>query len=461
MKPSTIAAIATPPGRGGIGVVKISGRHAVTAAVSLFRPKGAAAALPDSSWRPCSRYFYYGHVMDPDKGDILDEAMCVIMRSPSSYTGEDVAEIQTHGGPQILHTILELLAQRGVEMARPGEFTKRAFLNGRVDLSQAEAVMDMIEASTAQAAGLAAKQLTGGLRTTVQSLRQDLLHLIAQMEAAIDFPEEADGISKRILSGRIEERLLQPVNQLLEHYASARFYREGFRIVIAGRPNVGKSSLMNCLLGRERAIVTDQPGTTRDMVEDRFSVNGLPVIIADTAGIHDQAGPVERIGIDIALKEIESADLILLMLDASQPFQDAALSFLHQISSLPVLLVLNKTDLAHRLLLPSKLASFPQVSISAKYHTGIDRLKEQIAAFAGTGTDAAGDAVVPNLRHKQALEKVSASAAEACAALKAEQPEEAVLVDLYEALSGLDEITGASLKPDILDRIFNQFCIGK
>lgn len=461
MKPSTIAAIATPQGRGGIGVVKISGRHAVSAAVSLFRPKGAAADIPDPAWQPCSRYFYYGHVMDPEKQSILDEAMCVVMRAPASYTGEDVAEIQTHGGPQILQTILELLTQQGVEMARPGEFTKRAFLNGRIDLSQAEAVMDMIEASTAQAASLAAKQLTGGLKATVQSLRQDLLRLIVQMEAAIDFPEEADGVSKSILSSRIEDRLLQPVNQLLKQYASGRFYREGFRIVIAGRPNVGKSSLMNCLLGRERAIVTDQPGTTRDMVEDRFSVHGLPVIIADTAGIHDQADPVERIGIDIALKEIEAADLILLMLDASQPFQDAAFSFLHQVSSLSVLLVLNKTDLAHRLTLPHKLASLPQVYISAKYHTGIDRLKEQIASFAGTRTDESGDAVVPNLRHKQALEKTFASASEANAAIRAEQPEEAVLVDLYEALSGLDEITGESLRPDILDRIFNQFCIGK
>lgn len=461
MKPSTISAIATPRGRGGIGIIKISGPEAVSVAASLFRPKRSADDLPDPNWCPDDRYFYYGHVIDSAKRSLIDEAMCVVMRAPASYTGEDVAEIQAHGGPQVLQAILQLLVQQGVEMARPGEFTKRAFLNGRIDLSEAEAVMDLIEANSIRAANLAAKQLSGGLKTRIHYLRDELLQVTAQLEAAIDFPEDAYGVSRSLLASRIEDKVMASIRRLLEQYEFGHFLREGFRLVIAGSPNVGKSSLMNCLLGRERAIVTDQPGTTRDMVEDSFTVHGLPVVIADTAGIHDQAGPVERIGIDIALKEVESADLVLLMLDVSQPFQDAALSFMDRLSSRPVLLVLNKVDLGSRLELPSMLASIPQVSISAKYHIGIDCLKEQIACFAGMEKTEAADLIVPCLRHKQALEVALESAGKACGGLREKQPEEAVVLDIYDSLAALAEITGEEVRPDILDRIFDQFCIGK
>lgn len=461
MKPTTIAAIATPFGRGGIGIIKISGPDAVRAAASLFQPKGSSANLPDPAWQPLVRYFYYGHVLDPFNGNLIDEAMCVVMRAPFSYTGEDVTEIQAHGGHPVLQSILNLLMQQGVEMARPGEFTQRAFLNGRIDLSQAEAVMDMIEANSEKAAHLAAKQLTGGLKAEVQSMRQELLQIAAQLEAAIDFPEAAEAVSKSVLAGYLQDKVLFPIQTLLDQYAAGHFLREGFRIVIAGSPNVGKSSLMNCLLGKERSIVTNHPGTTRDMVEDSFIVHGLPVIISDTAGIHDQAGPVERIGIDIALKEIESADLVLLMLDASQPLQEASLSFSEQLSGQAVLLVLNKMDLASRIDLPFKLSSIPRVSISAKYHQGIEGLKEQIASFAGAVKNEAADGIVPRLRHKQALEKAHESASEASSGLLSDKPEEAIVLDVYEALAALAEITGESIKPDILERIFNQFCIGK
>ena len=433
----------------------------MAAAAALFRPKGSSSALPDPAWRPTDRYFYYGHVIDPKKSSIIDEAMCVVMRAPASYTGEDVAEIQAHGGPQVLEGILRLLAQQGVEMARPGEFTKRAFLNGRIDLSEAEAVMDMIEANSAQAAHLAAKQLTGGLRVEVQSLREILFQIAARLEASIDFPEDGLGVSRSQLARRIEDSVLAAIRRLLEQYASSQFLREGFRIIIAGSPNVGKSSLMNCLLGRERAIVTEYPGTTRDMVEDRFAVQGIPVIISDTAGIHDQAGPVERMGIDMALQEVESADLVLLILDASQPFQEASLSLLDRMSSRPLLLVLNKDDLPCRLELPSRLASMPRISISAKYQIGIDRLKEQIASYACAGKTDSADAIVPGVRHKQVLEKALESAETACAGLQEKQPEEAVVLDIYDAMAALAEIIGEFVKPDVLDRIFSQFCIGK
>ncbi len=463
MEPSTIAAIATPVGRGGIGIVKISGPEAVASAAALFRPSKSGSPFPDASWVPRSRYFYYGHVMDPAEARLIDEAMLVVMRAPCSYTGEDVVEIQAHGGPLVLETILELLHDRGVELAKPGEFTQRAFLRGRIDLSQAEAVMDLIQAKTSEAVDLALKQLTGALGSQIHAIKSSLRGLTATLEATIDFPDEAgEGGCLTEMADHISATVLYPIERLLHAHATRRFVRDGFRIVIAGRPNAGKSSIMNCLLGRDRAIVTDLPGTTRDIIEDSFVAQGIPVIVADTAGIHDRPGPVEKIGIDMALKEIEAADLVLLVIDASQRVEEGHFFFLEQLKSAPVLLVLNKTDICDSFEIPGALASIPVARTSAKFHQGIESLKNHIARFAQNAMKGGrGQDMVPNIRQKLALERAWRSASDACQGLREGQPEEGVLVDIYSAMEALAEITGETARPDILDQIFARFCIGK
>ncbi|MDZ7833313.1 MAG: tRNA uridine-5-carboxymethylaminomethyl(34) synthesis GTPase MnmE [Desulfobacterales bacterium] len=462
MDTATIAAIATPAGYGGIGIIKVSGPAAIPAALSIFQREPPSSRASADAWTPESRRMYYGHIIDPETNRYIDSAMFVVMRGPASYTGEDVAEIQAHAGPLVLRSILELLLSRGVRLAGPGEFTRRAFLNGRMDLTQAEAVIDLIHARSATGLDLAVQHLDGHLRSEVELLRNALLDMLAELEASIDFPEDVpEGPAAQEIAERLDQQILAPIERLLRQYEDRSFLREGLRVVIAGTPNAGKSSLLNQLLDRERAIVTEYPGTTRDLVEDGFIIGGIPVVITDTAGIRDKPEPIEAAGIDKAYANIEAADLILFVLDSHQPIESVHHSFMTRFMHKHKLLVLNKIDLPERSVLPEEWKGYPTVRISAKYSQGIDRLKAFLASYAGDQQAPGVNEIVPNLRQKQAIEKSFAALSSARKGLLENQTIELIVIDLQEALAGLQEITGENVRPDILDRIFEQFCIGK
>lgn len=462
MDTATIAAIATPPGYGGIGIIKVSGPAAISAALSIFQKKSLPGETPPKVWTPESRRMYYGHIIDPESNRFIDSAMFVVMRAPCSYTGEDVAEIQAHAGPVVLKSILQLLLSRGVQLAGPGEFTRRAFLNNRMDLTQAEAVIDLIHARSETGVDLAVQHLGGRLRTEIESLRNSLLDILAGIEARIDFPEDAaDGPTAHETAVRLDQQILSAIDRLIRQYEDRSWLREGLKVVIAGTPNAGKSSLLNQLLDRERAIVTKHPGTTRDLVEDGFIVSGAPIVITDTAGIRDNPDPIEAAGIDKAYAQMEAAELILFVLDAHQPIESAHRGFMARFKHKHIMLVLNKIDLPEQLSLPEEWKEFPAVRVSAKYGQGIDRLKALLASYAGDQQSPALNEIVPNLRQKQALEKGYAALSAARNGLLANQSPELTVIDLQEALAAIQEITGENVRPDILDRIFEQFCIGK
>ena len=462
MNDTTIAAIATPSGYGGIGIVKISGSEAIRAGTAVFRRKSSPSAPPEHNWQPESRRLYYGHIVDSEENRRIDEVLFVAMRAPASYTGEDVVEIQAHGGSLVLRSILNLLLKQGVSLAGPGDFTRRAYLNGRMDLTQAEAVIDLINARTSSSIELAMEQLDGALTSEIQSLRDALLDILAELEASIDFPEQADSTAgESDIAQRLGKNLLTPVRRLIRQHQERNWLREGFRVAIAGSPNVGKSSLLNCLVNRERAIVTEIPGTTRDLVEDGFIAKGIPVVITDTAGIHEQPDPIERVGIDKALAHIESADLILFVMDASQTFMTAHSNFLNRFQNKPKLLVLNKMDLPERIEIPEKWRDLPTIRVSAKYHLSIDQLKETVGAHAVNMESTEISRIVPNLRQVEALKHCETSLEAAVNGLADNQSAEIVAIDLDQAMDALLEITGEKLGVDILDRVFERFCVGK
>jgi len=471
MKVSTIAAIATPSGHGGIGIIKLSGPQSIDIALSIFRPRRIVnGPRPDSdslfgSFSPQSRYLYYGHVVDESSKSVIDEALFVVMRAPRSYTAEDVVEIQSHAGPVVLNRILSVLVKKGVRLAEPGEFTRRAFLNGRIDLTQAEAVVDIINARSQKAIDVAISQVSGELNRIIKDLRASLLDILTYIEAAIDFPDEIGGdIDIASLTARLDSELLEKISKLIIRTEEKKFLREGLKIVIVGAPNVGKSSLMNRLLDKERSIVTDVPGTTRDFIEDEFIMNGVPVVVTDTAGMHDTPDPVEQIGIDKAWDYISGADILLFMVDAGSPFSPATNSLFSKMQHKKVIIVINKIDLPEdqqRFQLPVQWRQKPSIQISALYNQGVDALKSLISEMV-TNTDVVvEDKIVPNLRHKICLENALLALKRVRAGFNGALPFELISIDLKTALDALTEITGESVKPDILDHIFNQFCIGK
>lgn len=325
MKTATIAAVATPPGTGGVGIIKISGPEALKIAATLFRsckndnnPNRAERSdrFPINFQ---SHRLYYGHIVDPETEDHVDEVLLAVMRAPRSYTREDVVEIQAHAGAAVLRVILALVLRQGARMAEPGEFTQRAFLNGRIDLTQAEAVIDIINAKAETALKIANNQVSGQLKLAVENIRSILLDVLVQIEAAIDFPEDVSEIlSSTGLETKLRREVAVPILDLMRHYRDGCIYRDGLKLAIVGRPNVGKSSLLNCLLKKERAIVNALPGTTRDLIEDSFQVQGVPVMITDTAGLHEAEDPVEKIGIQKARECLKTADLILQVIDGSE-----------------------------------------------------------------------------------------------------------------------------------------------
>jgi len=451
----TIAAIATPPGIGGIGIIRISGPLAKNILTQLFQSKRATKEFK-------SHKLYYGHIIDPETREVVDEVLAVLMRAPHSYTGEDVVEIHAHGGPLILKKLLDLTLKAGARLAEPGEFTKRAFLNGRLDLTQAEAVIDVISARTERELKIATHQLQGYLSERIKKIRNCLREFKAHLEVAIDFPEEdIEIVPPKLWLSRIKKEVIEPIERLVKIYSENRALREGAVLAIVGKPNVGKSSLLNCLLKEERAIVTPIPGTTRDVIEEVLNINGVAIRIADTAGLRKTQDVVETIGVERAKEKISVADIILWVVDRSVPLEEEDREIFEEIKEKKTILVLNKCDLPSVLdtEILKKEFNLPIVSISALYHQGIEKLERII--FQQLLGNTSVPEFVPKLRHKQTLEKALMAARKAKEAVEKGLPPVFVSIDIQEALDALGEIIGETTPDDVLDVIFSQFCIGK
>jgi tRNA modification GTPase len=465
----TIAAIATPIGSSGIGIVRISGEKAVDIAQLLFRknPRTPIAANGDDLRRIASHHLQHGYICDPGNQDIVDEVLLAIMRAPNSYTREDVVEIQSHSGPVILNRLLKLVLGNGARLAMAGEFTRRAFLNGRIDLTQAEAVADMIAARSEDALKLAVTHLTGQMKEALEGILEKVTELQAELEAGLEFGDELEfpDIQREQIAEKLKEQLMMPVEALIAHYQQGNMIRDGVRLGIAGRPNVGKSSLLNYLIRKDRAIVTALPGTTRDLIEEYFSIEGLPVIITDTAGLHDTQDPVEIIGIQKTRESIDQADLVLFLIDGTQPFVDADDRAFAAIEKQNIILVVNKVDLIddlERIHIPERYCSYPVHFISAKFGNGIDMLKSEIKdRVLGNVAIDPQRSLVPNLRQTLALEAARDSLKAVGDGLEQKVGDELLLIDLAAARQSLENIIGNAHDSDILDEIFGRFCIGK
>src|SRR6266702_883583 len=477
MQNDTIAAIATPPGIGGIGVVRVSGPEAFAFVHPLVRQPGGCTDIPPS------HLLTYGQIVDPATEEIVDEVLAAFMCAPRTYTREDVVEIQGHGGPLVLQRILRLVLAQGARMANPGEFTLRAFLNGRLDLAQAEAVMDLIDAQTEAGQRLAMQQLRGHISTQLQEARQSILAVVARIEASIDFPEEEvptpqpEELRSLITIGQ------RQVDALLAGSEQGRLYRQGLRTAIIGRPNVGKSSLLNALLRSERAIVTPIAGTTRDTVEEVANLRGIPLHLIDTAGITPTDDPIEQMGVQRSRAAAESADVVLLVFDGAEPLtgQDRQVSEelkimgfgggadttlqASMVRSRPVIVVINKADRERRLEIEkvnSMWPGAPFVVTSTLSGEGLPELEETVANLVLAGkTLHSESALVTSARHQEALRLAAEHLQASIVSLDRGLPLDFVSIDLRAAYDALGEITGETASDDLLDKIFSEFCIGK
>lgn len=470
MDRATITAIATPAGSGGIGIIKISGKDAVSIAASIFQGSSSSfnkSGDTDPSFSALkSHHLYHGHIVDPEREQILDEVLLSVMLAPRTYTMEDIVEINTHSGHVVLASILSLVLQKGARLAEPGEFTKRAFLNGRIDLTQAEAVIDIINSRTEKSLEIATSQIQGGLKNRVDTIRRVLIDLLTETEAAIDFPDDVGEIMNEAVATEVlENQVIYNLKELVGHYETAHVLRDGLKMVVVGRPNVGKSSLMNRLIQEDRAIVTPFPGTTRDLIEETLDIHGIPVIIADTAGLHKTEDPVEVIGIQKAYEYIDESDLVLFMVDASCPLSKEEYEIYGKIHDKRLILVINKSDLVDddfELNAPDSWKKTPIVMISALYGIGIDALKDLIAHVSiGEHGLEMRNTIIPNLRHKIALNQGLDASISAFEEIRNGTPFELIAIDLKEAIDSLGEIIGITAKEDVIDQIFSRFCIGK
>ncbi len=470
MQNDTIAAIATPPGTGGIGVIRVSGKDAFALVLPLFRRPRERAELPPS------HQLTFGQIIDPATQGVLDEVLVAFMRAPHTYTREDVVEIQGHGGPLILRRILRAVLAQGARMANPGEFTLRAFLNGRLDLAQAEAVMDLIESQTEAGQRLAMQQLRGRLSEQVEGARSAVLGVIARIEASIDFPEEDVPTPQASELQPLIVEAQQRVAALLAGSEQGRLYRQGLRTAIIGRPNVGKSSLLNALLRAERAIVTPIAGTTRDTVEEVANLRGIPLHLIDTAGINPTDDPVEQIGVQRSRAAAESADVVLLVFDRSEPLTERDRSVCTELHALgfgsqtagqrrPLIMVLNKADRESHIAPDELLHLWPQASLihtSTLSGEGIAALEDAIAQLVLGGSVLSGESVlITSARHQEALRRAAEHLQASAISLEQDLPLDFVSIDLRAAYEALGEITGETASEDLLDRIFSEFCIGK
>jgi len=454
----TIVAPATPPGQGAVAIVRLSGPRAIEILHRLWRPSRAAEIQP--------RHLYVGEIRDPATGTAVDRALAVVMPSPASLTGEDVAELQCHGGAYLVRRVIGLAIAEGARMAERGEFSRRAFLNGRVDLTEAEAVADLVSAQGEGAMRQALGQLGGGLKRRVCGLRRAVIGVKAHLEVEIDFSDEDLRLPSRGQIAAQLERLAEDVRILHDSFARGRLMREGARAAIIGKPNAGKSTIMNLLLGIERAIVTPYPGTTRDVIEDSIQLGPYPLVLQDTAGIRDGADPVERIGVERALCHASEADLLIAVFDSSRALEDEDLRVLAACGSRPGVALLNKSDLPAQLKLKSlreKGLLMPALAFSALRADGLSLLRDELARAVETlaGDHRGAEVAISRERHRQALaSSLEALAAARASALEA-MPAEIVAIDVAIAADALGSITGEVSSEDVLDAVFAEFCIGK
>jgi tRNA modification GTPase len=455
----TIAAIATPVGEGGINIIRISGPGAVGIASALFQPQAGGNVADLEPMR-----VHYGMLTDPTSRQAVDEVLLIRFRAPHSYTGEDVIEIHGHGGAYVSSKILQLVLDQGARPAEPGEFTRRAFLNGKLDLSQAEAVADVIHAASDKALASALAQLKGQLSEKLNTLYDALLKVLGQLEAAIDFPEEGLKFAqKQQLEQRIQITNAE-IKRLIDSYRQGKIYHEGLRVALVGKPNVGKSSLLNALLQEDRAIVTPHPGTTRDTLEERVRINDIHITIVDTAGLRHQPGEIEEYGIERTHHALAQADLALVIFDGSHALDTNDAMLIKEVADKKKLILLNKSDLPtiiNESGLLKQLGEKTAIALSARKGEGIDALKDALYKSA-LGARSSGEAIViTRERHRQALVQAQEALTRVSQSLQEDRSEDLIAVDLNSALEYLGGILGKTFVDDLLDQIFNDFCIGK
>ncbi|CEP67732.1 tRNA modification GTPase MnmE [Moorella glycerini] len=458
MLADTIAAVATPPGEGGIGIIRLSGSEAVAIASKIFQPR---RGLEFAASR--SHTLRLGVIVDPATGETVDEVLACIMRAPHSYTAEDVVEINCHGGPLAVARVLQLALRHGARLAEPGEFTRRAFLNGRLDLAQAEAVLDVIRARSSQGLAAAVGQLQGKLSQKITEINDFLTGVLAAIEASLDFPDEVGEVSASELDNLRQAR--EEVKKLLGTWEEGRLLNEGLKIAIVGRPNVGKSSLLNALLRQERAIVSQIPGTTRDTIEETLLLGGFACRLIDTAGLRETADTLESIGVARTRQAVKEADLVLMVVDLSTGILPEDERILEEVAGKTLIVVGNKVDLVgeKKTGLEAFASLYPRVAISAREGRGLDELAQRVkeVVLGGKAVRKRGDPLLTRARHRDALEKCLEHLNAAIAAWEEGMPGDLIAVDLWAARDFLGEITGATAREDLLDRIFSDFCIGK
>lgn len=445
MNERTIAALSTPQGVGGIAVIRISGADAISLCDKIFK---GAKKLSECE----SHTIHYGHIVSEDK--VIDEVLVAVMRAPKTYTREDVVEISTHGGVVASKLVLEALIKVGAYPAEPGEFTKRAFLNGRIDLSQAEGIIDIINSKTAMEERNALSQAGGGLSKEIDTMRASLVNLAARMQVAIDYPDEdLEDVTLDEIGELIKENI-QKTDKLLATADSGRVLKNGIKTAIVGKPNVGKSSLLNCLAKTDRAIVTDIAGTTRDVIEEFVNAGGVPLVLLDTAGIHETEDVVEKIGVERSKKAIDEAELVILMLDLSRGLEAEDNELLEITKGKKRIIVANKSDI--------KVADIEDaIEISAKTGDGVDRLLDEIKNLYCLGELESGGIVVTNLRHISSLARVKETLERAYDAVEGGLPQDLAALDIYASIDILGEITGDTVSESIVSEIFHNFCVGK
>ena len=454
----TIAAISSAAGNSGIGIIRVSGDEAIEVVDKIFRPANKNKKLANVE----SHTVHYGHIMDGDK--ILDQVLVIVMKNPHSYTGEDTVEIDCHGGMLILKKVLDLVLKNGARTAEPGEFTKRAFLNGRIDLSQAEAVMDLINSKNDFALNSSIEQLKGGVSDAIKDIRKDIIYHIAFIESALDDPEHIslDGYDEEITEMLNEN--INKISKLVNSFDNGRIMKEGIKTVILGKPNAGKSSLLNLMLGEDRAIVTDIEGTTRDTLEENINFNGLSLKIIDTAGIRDTEDLVEQIGVNKAKEIAKEGDLIIYVVDGSRELDDNDREIIKLINDKQAIILVNKSDMDTVINIDElkKDSNRDVILFSAKNGEGMDQLEEEIRNMFYSGKVTYNDQVyITNARHKEALENALESLKQVKNSVDAGMPEDFYSIDLMDAYTDLGLIIGESVEDDLVNEIFSKFCMGK
>ncbi|UFJ40444.1 tRNA uridine-5-carboxymethylaminomethyl(34) synthesis GTPase MnmE [Brevibacillus humidisoli] len=458
MEMDTIAAVATPMGEGGIAIIRVSGPDSIAIVDKVYQGKELLSTVDTHT-------IHYGRLVDPKSGELVEEVLVSVMRAPRTFTREDVVEVNCHGGFVSVQRVLDLLLEAGARLAEPGEFTKRAFLNGRIDLAQAEAVIDLIRSKTDRAMKVALSQVEGKLSTLIQSLRQNLLSAMAHIEVTLDYPEhDVEEFTQNLLLTKCEE-VKTDIDRLLGTAQQGKILREGLSTAIVGRPNVGKSSLLNSLVQEEKAIVTEIAGTTRDVIEEYVNVRGVPLRLVDTAGIRETEDIVERIGVDKSRKILQQADLVLLVLNYNEPLQKDDYQLFEAVQGLPVIVIVNKTDLPQRLEMEEvkqRFAEQPIILTSVKDQTGIEQLEEAIARLFFSGVVQQDDyTYVSNARHIHLLREARRAIDDAIAGIEDRMPIDMIQIDIKRAWELLGEVIGESVGEDLIDQIFSQFCLGK